>query len=391
MLELLKEYLKINTAHPKPNYDATIDFFTNIAIEDGFKVQKVILSSSYPVLIITYEGTDPNLPSLGLNHHMDTVAVTNETEWRFPPFSATVYENRIYGRGTQDMKGIGIIHYAALRELKKDNIKLNRTVHMIIVPEEELGGIKGTKQFINTPEFKNLNLGFVIDEGKPSGNNNFLFIKVSERKPIQIKLTSKGELAHSSKLMSFNSAHELVKLLNTFVDFQKNQQLINCEPGNLLSIHITSLSINNNSKLTTYNVIPSEATATMDIRVPPSMFIKEAHLFIQYYIKDFSTISYDVIAESTEEFTLDYQSSMLYKILKETVEQEQLQAKPLFFEASTDLRFYLAKGIEGVGFTPFLSPDNLHETNESISIQDLVLGQKIFYSFLQKFCILKEN
>ena len=47
--------------------------------------------------------------------------------------------------------------------------------------DEELGGMKGMKLFVQTPEFKKLNVGFGLDEGKlnlcwswstPSFNNS---------------------------------------------------------------------------------------------------------------------------------------------------------------------------------------------------------------------------
>ena len=37
--------------------------------------------------------------------HMDTVPVTNEEEWLYPPFSGEIHDDKIYGRGTSDMKG----------------------------------------------------------------------------------------------------------------------------------------------------------------------------------------------------------------------------------------------------------------------------------------------
>jgi len=37
--------------------------------------------------------------------HIDTVPVTDESEWMYPPFAAEIHEDKIYGRGTSDMKG----------------------------------------------------------------------------------------------------------------------------------------------------------------------------------------------------------------------------------------------------------------------------------------------
>ena len=38
-------------------------------------------------------------------------------------------------------------------------------VHIIFVPEEELGGMDGMRLFVHTDHFKELNLGFALDEG----------------------------------------------------------------------------------------------------------------------------------------------------------------------------------------------------------------------------------
>lgn len=37
--------------------------------------------------------------------HIDTVPVTEEKEWMYPPFAAEIHDGKIYGRGTSDMKG----------------------------------------------------------------------------------------------------------------------------------------------------------------------------------------------------------------------------------------------------------------------------------------------
>ena len=37
--------------------------------------------------------------------HIDTVPVTEEKEWQYPPFAAQIHDGKIYGRGTSDMKG----------------------------------------------------------------------------------------------------------------------------------------------------------------------------------------------------------------------------------------------------------------------------------------------
>ena len=93
-----------------------------------------IADPSKPIFVITWTGTEPKLPSIMLNSHMDVVPVFEE-HWTHPPFSAHMdNEGKIYARGSQDMKCVGMQYLAAIRSLKRDGIKLKRTIHVVFVP-----------------------------------------------------------------------------------------------------------------------------------------------------------------------------------------------------------------------------------------------------------------
>lgn len=58
-------------------------------------------------------------------------------KWTHDPFKAEMDEHgNIYGRGTQDMKNVGIQYLEAVRKLKNQKKRLLRTVHMLFVPGE---------------------------------------------------------------------------------------------------------------------------------------------------------------------------------------------------------------------------------------------------------------
>lgn len=122
---------------------------------------------------MTWQGQQPELPSILLNSHMDVVPVAEEY-WNYPPFGAHIDERgNIYARGTQDMKSVGMQYLAAIRAIKRKGIKqLKRTIHLTYVPDEETAGKFGMQAFVKSDAFKRLNVGCALDEGYPSLSND---------------------------------------------------------------------------------------------------------------------------------------------------------------------------------------------------------------------------
>lgn len=101
-----------------------------------------------PVVVLTWQGSKPQLPSLLLNSHMDVVPVYEEF-WNHPPFGADMdTSGRIYARGAQDMKSVGTQYLSAIFALKSAGVVLRRTVHVVFVP-----GM--TKEFIGNKYLTN--------------------------------------------------------------------------------------------------------------------------------------------------------------------------------------------------------------------------------------------
>ena len=56
-----------------------------------------------PVVVAVWKGTQPDLPVILLNSHYDVVPA-NEKDWTVKPFEGIMKDEKIYGRGAQDMK-----------------------------------------------------------------------------------------------------------------------------------------------------------------------------------------------------------------------------------------------------------------------------------------------
>ena len=59
----------------------------------------------------------------------------HQEHWKYEPFSAHKDEKGdIYGRGTQDMKSVGMQYLEAVDRMKKQGKAFKRTIHLSFVP-----------------------------------------------------------------------------------------------------------------------------------------------------------------------------------------------------------------------------------------------------------------
>lgn len=106
-------------------------YMLNLAKKDGFDV---INDEGYAGEI-TYKGTTNE--SVGVLCHLDVVP--EGKNWTYPPYEAKIVDGKIYARGTEDDKGPTIACYYALKFIKDANIKLKKTIKIILGTDEETG------------------------------------------------------------------------------------------------------------------------------------------------------------------------------------------------------------------------------------------------------------
>lgn len=96
-----------------------------------------------PNLIAILPGQVGN-PSLILNGHVDVVSPEPMSAWTHDPWGGEVEGERLYGRGSGDMKAGLLANYFALKGLIKVGIRPKGTVMLQSVVDEEAGGAGGT-------------------------------------------------------------------------------------------------------------------------------------------------------------------------------------------------------------------------------------------------------
>lgn len=158
-------------------------------------------------LLITREGTDPELDPILLMAHLDTVPVEEGTDddWEVDPFSGEIVDGELWGRGTLDDKGPLIAVMEAVEHLLGSGFEPTRTLMLAFGHDEEIGGLEGAKQIAELLRERGVRPWFVVDEGgwvvdevAPLTSEPVALVATAEKGYLDLQLTAVGRSGHSS-------------------------------------------------------------------------------------------------------------------------------------------------------------------------------------------------
>ncbi|KAM1458079.1 hypothetical protein ACFX13_036037 [Malus domestica] len=222
IISRFQRYLRINTAHPNPQYREAADFILSEAESLSLESQTIEFVPGKHLVLLKWPGSDPSLSSVLLNSHTDVVPAEHD-KWVHPPFSANLDSNGdVYARGSQDMKCVGIQYLEAIRRLKASGFKPKRSVYLSFVPDEEIGGHDGAEKLAESDVFKGLNVGIVLDEGLASPTETYRAF-YAERCPMWLVIKATGAPGHGAKLYDNTAMENLLKSIESVRRFRAAQ------------------------------------------------------------------------------------------------------------------------------------------------------------------------
>ncbi|KAM4651660.1 aminoacylase-1-like isoform 2-T7 [Discoglossus pictus] len=379
-----REYLRIRSVQPEPDYDGIVRFLVRMAEEIGLESKIVEVFPDRKIVILTWRGKDPKLKSVVLNSHTDVVPVFEEF-WTYPPFSAHKDESgNIYARGAQDMKCVTIQYLEAIHRLKSEGRHFQRTIHLTMVPDEEIGGHKGMEIFVKHPEFLALNPGIVLDEGlaNPTEEINVFY---GEKCIWWLTVHCAGDPGHGSRFIENTAASKLHSVISSFLEFrEKEKKRLQSDPSLTLG-DVTTVNMTRVSGGVSCNVIPSEMSATFDLRIPPTFDLKEFDSQVERWCRaagDQVTLEYHQKFMGQGITTPD-DSNPWWRAFSTPCKELGLQLKPEIFPAATDSRYVRAAGYPALGFSPMnRTPILLHDHNEYLNEEIFLQGINIYTKIL---------
>ncbi|XP_075403567.1 aminoacylase-1 [Tenrec ecaudatus] len=380
---LFRQYLRIRTVQPEPDYGAAVAFLEEQGRQLGLGCQKVEVAPGRVVTVLTWPGTNPKLSSILLNSHTDVVPVFKE-HWSHDPFGAFKDAGGyIYARGTQDMKCVSIQYLEAVRRLKAEGHRFPRTIHMTFVPDEEIGGHTGMELFVQCPEFQALRTGFALDEGLANPTDAFT-VFYSERSPWWVRVTSTGQPGHGSHFIENTAAEKLHKVMSLVMAFrEKERQRLQSNPRLTLGA-VTSVNLTKLEGGVAYNVVPATMTASFDFRVAPDVDLKAFEEQLQGWCREAGKgVTLEFVQKWTEpRVTPTDDSDPWWAVFSGVCKDMNLTLEPQIFPAATDSRYLRAVGVPALGFSPMnRTPVLLHDHDERLH-EDVFLRGIDFYARL---------
>jgi len=106
-VDLLQRLIQIESSNPPGNEDRIAAFIKAYLSQTGINVTQLPLEAGRSSLVARITGKERG--SIVLCGHMDTVSA-HEEKWTVPPFAGQIEQDRIWGRGSADMKsGVAVI------------------------------------------------------------------------------------------------------------------------------------------------------------------------------------------------------------------------------------------------------------------------------------------
>ena len=436
-VEWLSALIKIETSNPPGGERAAVEYIENVLQAMGIASTRVAADPDRPNLVVKLSGAGAT-GGLALSSHLDVVPVEDASRWKFPPFSATLHDGMIWGRGALDMKYKTALDLALLAWAR--NQKLAVSLEVAFLADEETGGELGVK-YLLTQHRAALQAQYVINEvggfpvmilGKP-----VIVLQAGEKGVVHFRLHTQGSAGHAStpeantaiELLSWAIAalsedfvgHSICATTERFVKALASaaggafgaalpgllgsgsfSHVLAAIPDPTLRAQIRGMvchtlvatRIGGGFKS---NVVPEAAWADFDCRIIPGTTVAQVQQEIESILKrrfgDAAKAMRLEVLDQEQGYELDATDPFFDQIAKNIEacwksKLPTLVVVPMLMPASSDSSSYARAGIKPIGFAPALFEPDFpgiglsHGINERIPVEAFKAGVEAYIQCL---------
>ncbi len=424
---LLRDYLTIDTTNPPGDVTRAADWVQALLRAEGIESRRLGPSPDKANVVATIS-PEGGPPPLVLAHHMDVVPAVRE-DWSLDPFAGEVRDGFVWGRGTLDMKGFGVLSIVCALVVRRLGLPLARPLRLLVTADEEVGGTDGAKWLAET-HLDAAGGEYLLTEGsfaRAGPRATYYAVQVAEKGVSTVKLTARGQAGHASSPREDNAVVRIARALAAVGAYRSPpaalglaRRYLGAFPPGILRLDrgrtVDDLSdtemedllhklsggsgiqhmLRNTFSPTMVsaglgqNVIPPLCEAYVDCRTVPGVSTGDTLEELAAVIGD-PEVQLEIVKSSVgSESPAD---TPLFEAIRAAVHTERPQAivVPYLTSGGTDCKHFRPRGIVCYGHIPFEIDDSeaerIHGTDERVSLENLERGLRILMRTVFNFCL----
>ncbi len=424
----LRRLIQLNTVNPPGNEITVARYLDSTLRAAGIETHLFEPSPGRAALVARLKGNGSKQPVL-LMAHMDVVGVEAD-QWTVDPFAGVEKDGYVYGRGAIDDKGMLAANLVTMLLLKRNVIDaggaLQRDVVLVANSDEEAGGEWGMGWLIaNKPDL--IRAEFALNEGGRTrvvnGRPLYVAVQNTEKVAHNVRVIATGAGGHASVPLPGNAISRLARAMarigeheepvrinpTTRVFFSELSKVwpnaaerramgdVASRDGRrvargarvLSAIPIYNAVLRNGISPTLIdggirtNVIPTEATANLNIRTLPGESIDSVVARLRRVVGD-KQVTFEVSRDTIDAPASSFRSPM-FSAIADAVRSvdSSVAVVPYMSTGATDSARLRAWGVQTYGVLPFPlaqeDEERMHGNDERVPVESLLFGTKVIY------------
>jgi len=340
------------------------------------------LEKKRPGLVVSVPGENPERV-FWIMSHIDIVPPGELELWDTDPYSATVKDGKIFGRGVEDNQQGIISSIFAVKALLENGITPHHTVKLLFVADEENGSAYGIQHLLAEEDlFGSDDYILVPDGGDPQGKT----LEIAEKSTLWLKFRVLGRQGHAARpdqgTNAFLAGSSLVCALAGLAGFFPQSDKLFDPPVS------TFVPTKKEANVPNINTLPGEDVFYLDSRILPSIPVDQVLSKID-----------DLQAETEKRFGVRVERTVVQRTeskptppdcglvgaLKEQIKLEYgIDAYPIGIGGGTVGAYLRNRGLETVVWSRL--DETAHMPNEYCVIENMVGDARVMARLMMSGC-----
>lgn len=417
-IDLTKKLISFKSVSPDPKCKTEIkkasEWLRSVFKDAGFKTEFLKTKDSNPILLATYDKIK-GAETILIYGHYDVQPAEKSDGWKTDPYTLTQKGNRLYARGAIDNKGQVMVHISTVFRLIKEG-RLKYNVKFMIEGDEETGSM-GMLKTLRANRAKLKSDHILISDGETQNNKPSIDIAFRGCGNFKVTFRTAKNNLHSGLYGGAvpNAANELASFLSKIHDEENKVVLpgfyddVDVVPGSVKSSHkdraksidckkiagvntflcekdhdfYTQVGLRPSFQITSFesgyigdgymNIVPSTASAKINIRIVASQDPKKVIDAIKKYFKEnipsYVTMDFEVgQLVFPSKMTMDSEMSKYIQDILKRVYKNDVVFNYTGGSLPIILDFQTALGLDPISVSLANSDCNMHGVGENFSI-----------------------